>query len=100
MKVTEVENSAISARMALIVGASLFDKLFKAVRFDEVDGDILYVYAHDEEAAAELEDEFALHISIIASKILDREINVVFVLPRQLIEIAGPLSQPLGPTSR
>jgi hypothetical protein len=34
-----------------------------------VDGDVLYVYAQDEDAAAEMEDEFALHISIVASKI-------------------------------
>ncbi|WP_249141317.1 hypothetical protein [Bradyrhizobium liaoningense] len=72
--------------MALIVGADRFDQLFRAVRFDEVDGDILYVYARDEDAAAEMEDEFALHISIIASKILDRQINVVLVLPRQLMK--------------
>lgn len=85
MIVTEVQDQAIAARMALIVGAARFDQLFRAVRFDEVDGDILYVYARDEDAAAEMEDEFALHISIIASKILDRQINVVLVLPRQLM---------------
>ncbi|WP_158670517.1 hypothetical protein [Bradyrhizobium guangdongense] len=86
MIVTEVQDQAIAARMALIVGADRFDQLFRAVRFDEVDGDILYVYARDEDAAAEVEDEFALHISIIASKILDRQINVVRVLPRQLMK--------------
>ncbi|MBB4391804.1 hypothetical protein GGD62_000872 [Bradyrhizobium sp. ERR14] len=51
-----------------------------------MDGDILYVYARDEDAAAQMEDEFALHISIIASKILERPINVVLVLPRQLLK--------------
>lgn len=85
MIVTEVQDQAIAARMALVVGADRFDRLFRAVRFDEVDGDILYVYARDEDTAAEMEDEFALHISIIASKILNRQINVVLVLPRQLI---------------
>lgn len=84
MIVGEVQDQAIAARMALIVGADRFDQLFRAVRFDEVDGDILYVYASDEDAAAEMEDEFALHISIIASKILDLQINVVLVLPLQL----------------
>ncbi|WP_456746697.1 hypothetical protein [Bradyrhizobium sp. USDA 4354] len=74
--------------MALIVGADRFDRFFRAARFDEVDGDILYVYARDEDTAAEMEDEFALHISIIASKILDREINVVLVLQRQLMKSA------------
>ncbi|MBB4383641.1 hypothetical protein [Bradyrhizobium sp. SBR1B] len=57
----------------------------RGVRFDEVDGDILFVYAKDEDTAAKIEDEFALHISIIASKTLEREINVVMVLPRQLV---------------
>lgn len=37
------------------------------------------------DTAANIEDEFALHISIIASKILEREINIVMVLPRQLV---------------
>jgi hypothetical protein len=86
MIVTEVQDHAISARMPLIIGADRFDRLFRAVRFDEVDGDILYVYAQDEDAAGEMEDEFALHISIIASKILEREINVVLVLPRHLLK--------------
>jgi hypothetical protein len=40
--------------MALIVGGTTFDRLFAGVRFDEVDGDILYVYAKDEETAAEM----------------------------------------------
>jgi hypothetical protein len=86
MMVSEVQHQAITARMALIVGAERFDHLFRGVRFDEVDGDILYVYALDEDTAAEMEDEFALHISIIASKILDRRIDVVLVLPRQLMK--------------
>jgi hypothetical protein len=47
-----------------------------------VDGDIMFVYAKDEDTEATIEDEFALHISIIASKILEREINIVMVLPR------------------
>ena len=34
---------------------------------------------------AKVEDEFALHISIIASRILEREINVVMVVPWQLV---------------
>jgi hypothetical protein len=46
-----------------------------------VDGDILFVYAKDADTAAKIEDEFALRISIIASKILEREINSVMVLP-------------------
>ncbi|RXG89262.1 hypothetical protein EAS61_28300 [Bradyrhizobium zhanjiangense] len=82
MIVSQIQEQAIAARMALIVGAERFDRLFRAVRFDEVDGDVLYVYARDEDAAAEMEDQFALHISIIASKILDCQINSVLILPR------------------
>jgi hypothetical protein len=81
-----VENQAIAARMALIVGSATFDRLFAGVQFDEVDGDILYVYAKDEETAAEMEDSFALHISIIATDILRREIGIVLVLPKQLTQ--------------
>jgi hypothetical protein len=55
-------------------------------RFDEVDGDILFVYAKDEETASEMEDNFALHISIIATAILKREIGIVLVLPKQLAQ--------------
>ena len=50
------------------------------------DGDILYVYAKDEETAAEMEDKFALHISIVATGILKREVAIVLVLPKQLIQ--------------
>ena len=84
MRLSPVQDQAIAARMALIVGGATFDRLFAGVRFDEVDGDFLYVYAKDEETAAEMEDAFALHISIIATDILKREISVVLVLPKQL----------------
>jgi hypothetical protein len=84
MMLTPVQDQAITARMALIVGGSTFDRLFSGVRFDEVDGDILYVYARNEETAAEMEDSFALHISIIATDILEREVGIVLVLPQQL----------------
>ena len=86
MHLTLVQDQAIAARMALIVGGITFDRLFAGVRFDEVDGDILFVYARDEETAAEMEDNFALHISIIATQILKREICIVLVLPKQLVQ--------------
>jgi hypothetical protein len=86
MQLTPVQDQAITARMALIVGGTTFDRLFLGVRFDEVDGDILYVYAKDEENAAEMEGNFALHISIIATEILKREVGIVLVLPKQLIQ--------------
>jgi hypothetical protein len=84
VKIPLVQDQAIAARMALIVGADNFDRLFRGVRFDEVDGDI--AYAADEYRAAEIEDNFALHISIIASAILTREITIVMVLPKQLAQ--------------
>jgi hypothetical protein len=84
MQLTPVQDQAITARMALIVGGTTFDRLFAGVRFDEVDGDLLYVYAKDEATAAEIEDNFALHISIVATAILEREIGIVLVLPKQL----------------
>jgi hypothetical protein len=86
MKLTLVQDQAIAARMALIVGADSFDRLFRGIRFDEADGDILFAYAADEYRAAEIEDNFALHISIIASAILGREIAIVMVLPKQLAQ--------------
>jgi hypothetical protein len=38
----------------------------------------------DEETAAAIEDNFSLHISIIATDILEREVGVVLVLPKHL----------------
>jgi hypothetical protein len=86
MLLTPIQDQAIAARMALIVGSATFDRLFAGVRFDELDGDLLYVYAKDEATAAEMEDAFALHISIIATDILKRGISIVLVLPKQLIQ--------------
>jgi hypothetical protein len=84
MEITEVQNLAIQARMALIVGAKTFDRLFAGIRFDEVDGPLLYAYARDEQSAEEIEDSYALHISIVASQILEQEIDVVVVMPKVL----------------
>lgn len=84
MKITDVDNLAIQARMALIVGARTFDRLFGAIRFDELDGYLLYVYAKDEETAAEIEDNYSLHIAIIATGILKQEVEVVLVMPKVL----------------
>ena len=64
MRLTSVQDQAIAARMALIVGGITFDRLFAGARFDEVDGDLLYVFAKDEETAAEMEESFSLHISL------------------------------------
>jgi hypothetical protein len=82
MDLTDIQNYAIQARVAAVLGASEFDRVFAGVRFAEVDGPLLYVYAKDEAAAAEIEDDFALLIANIASRILQQEIDVVVVLPK------------------
>jgi hypothetical protein len=84
MHLSLVQEQAITARMALIVGAKEFDRLFLGVQFSEVDEGILFCFAMNEELAAEMEDKYALHISIVATDILKREIGIVMVLPRVL----------------
>ena len=84
MNLSLVQEQAIMARMALTVGAKEFDRLFLGVEFAEVDGDILYVLALDEDLATELEEKYATHIATIASRILRRPIDIVMVLPKQL----------------
>jgi hypothetical protein len=84
MNLTDVQDQAIQARLALILGAKTFDRLFAGVRFDEVDGGLLFVYARDENCAAQIEDTYALHISIVATYILKRDIGIVLVLPKVL----------------
>lgn len=70
--------------MALIVGAKTFDRLFAGIRFDELDGSLLYVFAKNEQTAAEIEDDFSLHIAIVAASILDQAVEVVVVMPKVL----------------
>jgi len=61
-----------------------YDRLFAGIRFDELDGDLLYVAARYEECAAEIEDGFALHIAIIATAILKSHVEIVLVRPKVL----------------
>lgn len=75
---------AIQARIAMIVGVETFDSLFAGIRFDELDGDLLYAYAKDEDCAASIEDDFSLHISIVASGILSKPVEIVVVMPKVL----------------
>ncbi len=84
MKISQVQQDAIAARMALIVGANEFDRLFLGVEFDELEGDILFVSTLTEDLADEMEEKYALHISIVASKILEKPVEVVMVLPKAL----------------
>ena len=91
MRLTSVEDQAIQARIAFIVGAVTFDRLFAGVRFDEVDGPLLYAYAGNEDTAAEIEDEFSLQIALVASKIIGREIELVVVMPKVLHQGSKPI---------
>lgn len=84
MQLTEIQDLAIQARMALIVGAKTFDRLFAGIRFDELDGPLLYVYAKNEQTAAEIEDDFSLHIATVAVGILNQPVEVVVVMPKVL----------------
>jgi hypothetical protein len=84
MNLSLVQEQAITARMALIVGAKEFDRLFLGVEFVEVDGDILYVLALTEDLATELEEKYATHIATVSSRVLRRPIDIVMVLPKQL----------------
>lgn len=84
MQLSIVQQQAIEARMALIVGAEQYDRLFLGFQCTELEGDILFVDALDEDCAAEIEDRFSLHIAIIATEILGADVSSVVVLPRVL----------------
>jgi hypothetical protein len=55
-------------------------------------GDLLYVYAKDEDCDAEMEDSFALYISIVATDILKRDAGIA--------ETARPVNSPMCNLSR
>jgi hypothetical protein len=84
MELSIVQDYAIQARVAAVIGATVFDRVFAGVRFAETDGPLLYVYAKDEASTAEIEDDFSLLIADIASRILKREVELVVVLPKVL----------------
>jgi hypothetical protein len=84
MQLTQVEDYAIQARVAAIVGQSVYDRVFSGVSLADTDGPLLYVYAKDEGAAAEIADDFSLLVADIASRLLRREIELVVVLPKVL----------------
>jgi hypothetical protein len=84
MKLSLVEDQAIQARIAQVVGAETFDRLFSGIRFDEIDGNLLFAFARDEDVAAEIEDDFSHDLALIASIIIGQNIDVVVVLPKVL----------------
>jgi hypothetical protein len=84
MQLTQIQDFAIQARVAAMIGATVFDRVFSGIRFAEIDGPLLYVYARDEASAGEIEDDFSLMIADVASRILRREVELVVVLPKVL----------------
>jgi hypothetical protein len=54
MRLTLIQDQAIAARMALIVGAETFDRLFGDVQFGEIQREVLFVYAKDDSPRAKL----------------------------------------------
>ena len=84
VKITDIQDQAIHARLAGAMGAEIYDRLFASVRFDGIDGTMLCASASDEDVAAEIEDEFALHIAAIASLVLKKQIDIVVVMPKVL----------------
>jgi hypothetical protein len=55
------------------------------VEFAELEGDILFVPALNEVSADEMEEKFALHISVVASKNSARPVAIVMVLPKTMV---------------
>ncbi|QOZ71114.1 hypothetical protein [Bradyrhizobium arachidis] len=82
MDLSDTQDYAIQAKLAGVIGATVFYRVFTGVRFAEVDGPLLYVHAKDESIAAEIEDDFALVIADLATEILKHLIEVVVVLPK------------------
>lgn len=84
MKLSLVEDQAIQARIAFIAGAETFDRIFAGIRFDEVDGNLLFAIARDEDCAAEIEDAFSHQLAVVATQVLGQSVDVVVVLPKVL----------------
>jgi hypothetical protein len=70
--------------MSMIVGAENYDRLFLGAEFSEVDDKILYVFAPSESLAAEIEEQFSLHLSIVAGQVAGVPVEFVQVLPAEL----------------
>ena len=84
MELTYIQDLAIQAKVASVIGANVFDRIFAGVKFAETDGPLLYVYARNEECAADMEDDFSLLIANIASSVLRQDVELVVVLPKVL----------------
>ena len=83
-KLTLVQDQAIQALMAGVVGAETFDRLFAGIRFDKVDGAMLYAFARDEEIASDIEESYSSYIAAVASRVLKTQVEIVVVMPKVL----------------
>lgn len=83
-KLTRVQDHAIQALMAGIVGAETFDHVFAGIRFDEVEGRMLYAFARNEDVASDIEDSYSPLIAAVASRVLNQQVDVVVVMPKVL----------------
>lgn len=81
MHLSPVQDLAIKALTANLVGAEEFDRLFLGVEFIEVEGDILFVGAPSEEIADEIE-QYWEELAAIATRVLGQPVGLVMVLPR------------------
>jgi len=81
MEHSEIQSLAITARVAAVVGAETFDRLFAGVHFDASNAPLLYVYVQDDETAEEVAEYHAHHMILAASGVLKRNIDIVLVLP-------------------
>jgi hypothetical protein len=86
VKLSEVQQQVIQSRTGQIVGAENFDRLFAGAVFTEVADQILYAFAPTESLAAEIEENYALHLSIVVGRVTGVPVEFVQVLPDELRE--------------
>ena len=84
MELSDAQNYAIQARVASVLGASTYDRVFSGISFTRIDGPLLFAASRNEVTAAEIENDFSLLIADIASKILRQKVRVVVVIPKVL----------------
>jgi hypothetical protein len=84
MKLTLVQDQAIQALIAGAVGAETFDRVFAGIRFDEIESTMLYAFARNEDVASDIEDSFSPLIAAVASRVLNKQVDVVVVMPKVL----------------
>ncbi|HEY0219068.1 MAG TPA: hypothetical protein VGC26_04765 [Afipia sp.] len=68
--------------MNMIAGAEDYDRLFLGIEIGDVHDGILYVFVKNPQIAAELEAKYAPQFAVVSSPILQRDIQIVNVLPK------------------